>query len=73
MLLCRCRDCDARYEAWQEHVCVTKPVTKCRPSVTKLLDSKSKVGRPALGDRPMTTAERVRKYRLAKRLELNAN
>ena len=51
------------------------PVTKNQPSVTKIaVDgvtkiptvTKTKRGRPRLGDKPMTAAERMRRYRASK-------
>jgi hypothetical protein len=46
---------------------VTKPVTKPN-SVTKPADvTKPQGGRPLLGDKPMTAAERMRRYRQRKR------
>src|SRR5262245_8276190 len=54
---------------------VTKPVTKTSPDVTKIaVDSyenpppvtKTRRGRPRLGAKPMTAAERIRRYRARK-------
>jgi hypothetical protein len=42
---------------------VTKPVTKPRTNVTKPPPTKSKGGRPVVGDRAMTAAERKRRSR----------
>jgi hypothetical protein len=46
---------------------VTKTVTKNQPSVTKTPTvTKTRRGRPRLGDKPMTAAERMRRYRARK-------
>ena|SRR6476659_9505930 len=41
---------------------VTKPVTKVGRPVTKV-KRKAKMGRPLLGEKPTTSAERMRRYR----------
>jgi hypothetical protein len=48
---------------------VTKPPVTKPVSVTKLADvmKPNKGGRPAIGDRPMTAAERMRRYRARRR------
>jgi hypothetical protein len=47
---------------------VTKPRNETPISVTKPVDV-TKPGRPSLGDRAMTGAERVRKHRQGKRAD----
>jgi hypothetical protein len=50
-----------------EDMSVTEPVTKIPPAVTKMAGIVTKIrGRPAKGDKPMTAAERAKRYRAKK-------
>jgi hypothetical protein len=63
--------CKAPMRAKPKPVAIAKPLPVTKPPVTKPRQGRvtkpNKGGRPCLGDKPMTAAERARRYRAARR------